>query len=87
MKNIPLREALSIMNEKALPFQIRFVTLDQGRKQGGKIIELTKATTVGAKYNMASLDMISVKQIGNNNHPYPVHIHLITEFNNQKVHF
>ena len=70
-----------------MPFQIKFVTYDESRKKGGKIIELKSARTTGAKYNMASIDMITVRPTNNDDHPYPVHIHLITEFNNQKVHF
>lgn len=84
---ISLIEALSEMNDKTRPFQIKFVRYDQSRKQGGEVIELTNAITCGSAANLNNQDMISVRQLGNDNHPYPVRIHLITEFNNQKVHY
>lgn len=81
---ITLQDALDI-TAKPAPFQIKFVTLDKQRKKGGEIIELTEAQRVGASYNMRANDMISVKQLNNTNHPYPVHTHLIIEVNKQKV--
>ncbi len=73
------------MNASKDAFQITFVSYDESRKTGGENISLTKAFKVGAKYNLNDNDMIAVRQEKNSNHPYPVHIHLITEFNNQKV--
>lgn len=84
MQAIALIDALQQM-ELPTPFQIKFVTADRAKKTGGKIIELTKAFKVGAKHNQRDNDTITIRQEGNSNHPYPVHIHLITEFNGQKV--
>jgi hypothetical protein len=84
LKTIALNDALGVM-EMGSPFQIKFVTADRGRKIGGKIIELTKAVKVGAKHNQKNNETITLKQVINDGHPYPVHIHLITEFNHQKV--
>lgn len=81
---ITLNDALDI-TAKAEPFQIKFVTFDKSRKQGGDIIELPSAQRVGASHNMKANDTISVKQLHNDNHPYPVHTHLIIEVNKQKV--
>jgi hypothetical protein len=82
---IQLAAALKQMEHGSEPFHICFVTHNKSQQTGGKIIELTKAVKVGAKYNLKQNDMISVKQLDNSNHPYPVHIHLITQFNNKKV--
>ena len=82
---IMLSAALKQMEHGSAPFHIRFVTLNKSKDEGGKIIELTKAVKVGAKYSLNNNDMISVKQSDNSNHPYPVHIHLITEFNHNKI--
>lgn len=75
------------MEHGSKPFHIRYVALNKSTNEGGKIIELTNAVGVGAKYNLNNNDMISVKQSDGNNHPYPIHIHLITEFNHIKVHY
>lgn len=82
---ITLASALKQMEHCSEPFHIRFVTANKAKNEGGKIIELTKAVKVGAKYNLNNNDMIAVKQLDNSNHPYPVHIHLITEFNHNKI--
>jgi len=84
LKTIALNDALGVM-ELGEPFQLKFVTADRSRKTGGKIIELTKCVKTGTKHNQKNNETIMVKQVINNGHPYPVHIHLITEFNNQKV--
>ncbi len=84
-KLIRLKIALAEMNSLEKAFQISFVTYNDTTKKGGEIITLTKAFKVGAKYNLNDNDMIAVKQEGNSNHPYPVHIHLITEYNNQSI--
>lgn len=83
---IALRDALSLMENSEAPFQVKFVTFNKSSKTGGKIIELTRAVRVGASFNLKDNDMIQVKQLDTNNHPHPIHIHLITEFNNKKVH-
>jgi hypothetical protein len=84
---ITLVAALKQMEHGSKPFHIRFVTLNKTTNEGGKIIELNNVVKVGAKYSLTNNDMISVKQSDSNNHPYPVHIHLITEFNHIKVHY
>jgi hypothetical protein len=84
LKTIALNDALGAM-ELGTPFQIKFVTADRTRKIGGNIIDLKKCVMVGAAHNQKNNDTITVKQVINNGHPYPIHIHLITEFNNQKV--
>ena len=81
-----LRDALTVMQDKSLPFQIKFVTLDVKRKTGGEILELTNAVKVGSKrVDMKANDLINIKQLGNTNHPHYVHVHLITEFNHQTI--
>lgn len=80
---LSLIDALSITEDKRQPFQIKFVTFNADKKTGGKIIELPNATRTGAKFNLADKDMISVTQ--ENNHHYPVHIHLIIEINKQPI--
>lgn len=82
---ISLIDALAQTEDKTQPFQIKWVAFNKSKKTGGNIIELTKAVRMGAKYNLSSNDMISVKQQGNSNHPYPIHTHLIIEFNNQPI--
>lgn len=84
MRTIALPDALAEMKQ-GFPFQIKFVTADRSRKTGGEIIELTKCVTGGAKHNQKNNDTISLKQVINDGHPYPVHIHLIIEYNNQRV--
>jgi uncharacterized protein YqjF (DUF2071 family) len=84
MQTINLNDALGVMKERE-PFQLKFVTADRTLKTGGKIIELTNAVEVGAAHHQKNNETITVKQLGNSNHPYPVHIHLITEFNHKKV--
>jgi hypothetical protein len=84
---ITLAAVLKQMENGSEPFHLRFVTFNKSKKEGGKIIELNRAVKVGAKYSLNDNDIIPVKQLDNSNHPYPVHIHLITEFNHIKVHF
>jgi len=85
MELITLTQALKQMNS-GKPFQLKFVTCNQSLNTGGEIIELKNAFKIGAKYNLKNNDMISLRQQHNEeHHPYPVHIHLIVEFNNQKV--
>jgi hypothetical protein len=80
-----LIDALNQMEEKDRTFQIKWVSFNKSKNSGGQIMELTHAKRVGAKYNLSNQDMISVKQTGNSNHPYPIHTHLIVEFNNQPI--
>jgi len=84
---ITLGAALKQMEHGSKPFHIRFVTFNKSTGEGGKIIELGNAVKVGAKYSLNNNDMISVKQSDHTNHPYPIHIHLITEFNHIKIHY
>jgi len=84
MQTINLNDALGVMKE-GIPFQLKFVTANRQLGTGGKIIELTSAVEVGAKHNQKNNETVTVKQVGNDSHPYPVHIHLITEFNHNKV--
>lgn len=81
---IPLPIALETIN-KGLPFQIKFVTCNATKNTGGEIIEIKEAIKSSATFNLKANDMISVRDANGGGHPYPVHIHLITEFNNQKV--
>lgn len=82
---LSLIDALAITEVKERPFQLKFVAFDKAKKSGGNIVELTDAYRVGAKYNHADNDMITVKQKNNRNHPYPVHTHMILEVNSQEV--
>ncbi len=84
LKTIALNDALGVMKQ-GHPFQIKFVTANRSEKTGGKIIELTKCVEVGAKHNQKNNGTVTLKQVINDSHPYPVHIHLITEFNHHKV--
>jgi hypothetical protein len=82
---LSLHDGLNITEDSQRPFAIEFVTFDQSRKKGGEIIKLTNAVRVGAKHNQKANDTISVKQIGNSNHPYIVHTHLILSINEQQL--
>ena len=79
-----LIDALAETEDKATPFQIKFVSYNYEKQKGGETIELTKAIRTGAKYTLENNDMIAVTQNAND-HPYPVHIHLICEINNQPI--
>lgn len=87
LRNMPISliDALNQTEDKSRTFQIKWVTLNKEKRTGGQVIELTRAVRMGAKYKLSGQDMIVVKQKGSGSHPYPVHIHLITEFNNQPV--
>lgn len=82
---IALADALNQMEDKSKTFDIKWVSYNKEKKTGGKIIHLTRAERGGAAYNLKDQDMIVVKQQGNSNHPYPIHTHLIVEFNNQPI--
>lgn len=82
---IALNDALGVMGTGE-PFSIKYVTANRSKKTGGKVIFLPKAVKVGASHNQKDNETITLKQLGNDTHPYPIHIHLILEFNNQKVH-
>lgn len=84
LKTIALPDALAEMKQ-GFPFQIKYVTANRIKKTGGKIYELTKCIAVGAKHNQKNNETITLKQVINDSHPYPVHIHLIVEYNNQRV--
>lgn len=84
---ITLASALKQMEHGSKPFHIRFVSYNESKDEGGKFIDLENVVRVGAKYNLNNNDMISVKQSDRTDHPYPIHIHLITEFNHIKVHY
>lgn len=84
MQNILLNDALQIMDGHE-PFQIKFVTCNTSLKTGGKIIQLTHAKKVGSAHNQKENGTVTVKQLDNSNHPYPVHIHLIIEVNNKRI--
>lgn len=85
MAIIPLTDALHLMNDRDAVFSIAFVTFNKSKNTGGEIIKIDNARRVGAKFNLTENNMISVRSIDNSNHPYPVHIRLITEFNGQIV--
>lgn len=84
---ITLAAALQQMEHGKIPFHIRFVSFNKSTGTGGKIIELDSAIKTGSKYNLNNNDMISVAKSDGSDHPYPVHVHLITEFNHIKVHY
>lgn len=84
MKTIALYDALGEM-DLGIPFQLKYVTADRNRKTGGKFIELPKCVKVGSTHSHKNNNTITVKQLDNNSHPYPVHIHLIVGFNHKKV--
>jgi hypothetical protein len=82
---ISLIDALAQTEDKTKGFQMKWISFNKSKKQGGDIMELTNATRAGAKFNLYDNDMIAIKQKGNSNHNYPVHIHLIVEFNHQPI--
>ncbi len=84
MEMITLRDALSQM-DNGKPFHIKAVAFDKGKRKGGNYIEVHNAVKISAKYSLKDNDMISVKSTHNSNHPQPIHIHLITEYNHKRV--
>lgn len=80
---IHLDDALTAMKDKTRPFSISFVTCSADKKKGGEIIKLDNAVECGLPYK--SKQRIGIKQLNNSHHPFAVHIHLITEYNNEKV--
>jgi len=84
MNVIPLRDALLDM-DNGKPFHIKFVSFNKTLRKGGEFIEVQRASKCTQKYNLKNNDMIAINNINNSAHPYPVHIHLITEYNHQRV--
>lgn len=82
---ISLLDALQITEDIRKPFSISFVSFNKTKRQGGKIIKLSRAVRVGATHNMKQNDTINVKQLGPDNHPIPVHTHLILTLNDQEI--
>lgn len=82
---ISLIDALAQTEDKTKAFQIKWIAFNKSKKTGGEIMELTMAKRTGAKFNLSNNDMIVVKQKGNSNHEYPIHTHLIVEFNHQPI--
>ncbi len=87
---IALIDALNKMDDKdgfdrKIPFDIKYVQYSRTTRKGGAIIELKNAITVGSKMNLAENAMRNVRCKHNNNHPYPIHIRLILEFNGEQV--
>ena len=72
-------------NGEPLPFQLKFVTWNRKKKEGGKIIELQNAIRTNLAHSMMKNSTVGVKTLNHNGHPYTVHARLITEFNGQKV--
>jgi type 1 fimbria pilin len=84
MQTILLNDALGVLEQRQ-PFQIKFVSCNLSKKTGGKFIELHNAVKTGAVHNQKNNETISVRSLNNQGHPYPVHIHLITEVNHQRI--
>ena len=84
MDTISLNEALQQM-DNGVPFHIKFVAFNKAQRKGGHFIEIHSGVKANAKYSLSNNDMISVKETNNSNHPYPVHKHLITEYNHKRV--
>lgn len=82
---ILLSDALLQMEKCRTTFQLKFVTLNISQKTGGEIIELTNAYRVKKVNKKVADNLINVKQKDSQHHPHLVHIHLITEFNHDKV--
>lgn len=80
-----LREALAITEDPERPFSIDYVSVDKTRRTGGEIIKLPAVVRVGASHNRKQNDTIVVKPTDRAEHPYTVHIHLITRINNIEV--
>ncbi len=84
METIPLREALLQM-DNGIPFHVKYVAFDKAQRRGGHFVEIASGVKVSAKYSLKNNDMISVKHSNNSDHPYPIHIHLITEYNHKRT--
>jgi hypothetical protein len=84
METISLRDALTMM-DNGKPFHLKAVAFDKTKKKGGHFIELKSVVKVGARYSLKDNDMISVKTPGGDSHPYPIHTHLITEYNHNRI--
>lgn len=89
MSFIRLGEALAKMKEKIgdefKPFDIEFIAFDRSRKTGGEIREYKKVIRCGQDHDMQRLQTIGIKPYDGTGHPIPVHIRLITRFNNLEV--
>lgn len=85
MGNLMLRDALSILEDKLVPFSIKFCSFDGTRNKGGEVISLPSAIQVGASHNRKINDTVVVKPTDRQAHPYTVHTHLIMEVNNLEV--
>lgn len=87
---IRLGDALNLMEEKdrdgaPQSFAISFVTLDRKKKTGGQIRHIKRAVKTGLPYKVSDNSLRGVRDLDAGSHPVPVHIRLITEFNNQPV--
>lgn len=85
MGNLMLRDALTLMEDKLVPFSIKFCSYDFARNKGGEVISLPAAIQVGADHNRKKNDTVVVKPTDRQAHPYTVHTHLIMEVNNLEV--
>jgi hypothetical protein len=87
LKSIRLSEALSIMQNRTVPFSLSFYTYNQKTGSTGELIKLDKVVRCGLPYadRMDDMGLIGVKKIDDSGHPYAVHTWLIDEFNKKKV--
>lgn len=85
---IQLNTALAKMNNSDIrkePFSIEFITCDRVRKTGGKLMKLRNMVSSGANHNEIAHGTITIKSAFGDGHPIPVHIRLITKFNEEFV--
>lgn len=68
-------------------FDIEFVKLDVARKTGGELVTLRGVRKMGSVFNQKSKQMINVLAPGAGGHPQPVHLRLITKFNDERIYY
>lgn len=80
-----LHEALSIMDNKDVPFSVAFWTYDALRKTGGELITIKNCTKAGVKNTEGNKGFISLVNKDNTHHPVKVRTWLIDSLNNCTV--
>jgi hypothetical protein len=87
---ISLLEALEVTRSNdrwgnPAKFDISFISYNKKTGEGGELIELKNCIRIGQRHNTKEHDTIGVKQLKSDNHPYAIHVRLITKFNDHKV--
>lgn len=69
-----------------VPFSVMFVSCDRTKKSGGEIIMLRNVTKCGLPYSCKENEMRGLRDPLTKK-VTPVHLRLIVEFNNERVHY